>query len=150
MSQRKSAAGLLVLALGLILEQNARAICAAPAEEGRWRNLTNTGEPSLIDVRMLGCNDQGENGRIRYTMRAWVRQSSGQFYGRPTVDAEYRTWNAKRWMYGRIPTGGNVATPPPSRRIRPGGTGALCNSQLPWSPSPATDRRRGSLVKHPP
>jgi hypothetical protein len=108
MSQRKSAAGLLVLALGLILEQNARAICAAPAEEGRWRNLTNTGEPSLIDVRMLGCNDQGENGRIRYTMRAWVRQSSGQFYGRPTVDAEYRTWNAKRWMYGRIPTGGYV------------------------------------------
>src|SRR5690349_7684379 len=37
--------------------------CAGISEEGRWRNLENTGEPSYIDVKMLGgCGDQVLNG----------------------------------------------------------------------------------------
>jgi len=86
--------------------------CAGIHEEGRWRNLTSNGDPAYIDVKMLGgCGDQVLNGEqtgssTRYTIRAWVRQSSGQFYGRPSVKAAYRLWKGKRWLQGNVSTGG--------------------------------------------
>ncbi len=110
-----SAAALALLTASLFLSANsALAQCAAPAEEGRWRNLNmnNNGDPSFIDVKMLGCGDESLNGAepeaSHYTMRAWVKQSNGQFFGRPTVNATYRPWNRTKWLYGRIPTGGYV------------------------------------------
>ena len=39
-------------------------------------------------------------------MRAWILQSSGNYYGRPTVPAVYRPWNGKRWLQGNVSTGG--------------------------------------------
>ena len=86
--------------------------CAGIREEGRWRNLDSHGEPSYIDVKMVGgCGDQVLNGeqtgsRMRYTMRVWVRQSTGQFYGRPTVNAAYRPWKGQKWLQGNVATGG--------------------------------------------
>jgi hypothetical protein len=66
------------------------------------RNLDNRGEPSFIDVKMIGRGDESLNGAqaqgSRYAMRAWVKQSSGQFYGRPTVNATYRPWNGTKWL----------------------------------------------------
>src|SRR5262245_677630 len=70
--------------------------CANPPEGGRWRNLNATGEPAFLDVRMSSCGDQVLNGQqtsTNYKLKVWVRQSSGQFYGRPVVDAGYRNWN---------------------------------------------------------
>ena len=86
--------------------------CAGIHEEGRWRNLSNNGEPSYIDVKMLGgCGDQVLNGEqtassTRYTMRVWVKQSTGKFYGRPTVKAAYRRWKGQQWLQGNVYTGG--------------------------------------------
>ena len=96
----------------LVLSQAALAQCAGIQEEGRWRNLDNKGEPSYIDVKMLGgCGDTAPNGvqegtSVRYTMRVWVRQSTGKFYGRPTVTAAYRPWKHQEWLQGNVPTGG--------------------------------------------
>ncbi len=103
---------LLAVAAALTFPQVALTQCAGIQEEGRWRNLDNNGEPSYIDVKMLGgCGDQVLNGQqtgssTRYTMRVWVKQSTGQFYGRPTVNAVYRPWKGQKWLQGNVSTGG--------------------------------------------
>jgi hypothetical protein len=103
---------LLAVAAVLNLPQVALTQCAGVREEGRWRNLDNKGEPSYIDVKMLGgCDDQVLNGEqtgssLHYTMRVWVRQSTGKFYGRPPVNAVYRPWKGLRWLQGNVSTGG--------------------------------------------
>ena len=87
------------------------ALCAAPPELGRWRNLAAKGDPAVLDLRMDACGDQVLNGvqtETRYSMRAWVLQSSGQFYGRPSVRAFVRQWKGHEWVVGRVPTGGYV------------------------------------------
>jgi hypothetical protein len=88
------------------------ALCANPAEGGRWRNVDPAQtHPAFLDVRMTSCGDQvlnGEQTSTNYKLRVWVRQSSGQFYGRPSVAAKYRSWDGKRWMVGRVATGGYV------------------------------------------
>ncbi len=96
----------------LTIPQIALAQCAGISEEGRWRNLDNTGEPSYIDVKTVGsCGDQVLNGAqtgssLHYTMRVWVRQSTGKFYGRPTMKAVYRPWQGKQWLQSNVATGG--------------------------------------------
>ena len=103
---------LLIVATALVFPRVALSQCAGIREEGRWRNLNNNGEPSYIDIKMAGgCGDQVLNGEqtgssTRYTMRVWVRQSTGKFYGRPTVNAVYRPWKGKRWLQGNVSTGG--------------------------------------------
>lgn len=103
---------MMAVAAILAFPQIALTQCAGISEEGRWHNLDNTGEPSYIDVKMLGgCGDQVLNGvqtgsNPHYTMRVWVRQSSGQFYGRPTVNALYRPWKGHKWLQGNVSTGG--------------------------------------------
>ena len=109
LSRRHVVAGLCATAAGWPLASHA--LCAGPPEGGRWRNLDPTGDPAFLDVRMTGCGDQVLNGKqtsTNYNLKVWVRQSSGQFYGRPTVAADYRTWKGQRWMVGRVPTGGYV------------------------------------------
>ena len=102
----------MAIAAILAFPQIALAQCAGISEEGRWHNLDNNGEPSYIDVKMLGgCGDQVLNGvqtgsNPHYTMRVWVRQSSGQHYGRPTVNAVYRPWKGYKWLQGNVSTGG--------------------------------------------
>jgi hypothetical protein len=87
----------------LIFTQIASAQCAGISEEGRWRNLDKNGEPSFIDVKMTGgCGDQVLNGEqtgnsTHYTIRVWIRQSTGKFYGRPTGTAWYRPWKGQQW-----------------------------------------------------
>jgi hypothetical protein len=91
--------------------QKADALCAAPVEIGRWRNLGTETDPMFIDLKLTDCGDQVLNGELtetRYSLRVWLRQSSGQMYGRPTVVARYRTWKGQRWLVGRVPTGGYV------------------------------------------
>ncbi|HKD05931.1 MAG TPA: hypothetical protein VKB79_08515 [Bryobacteraceae bacterium] len=99
-------------AAAFVLPHSALAQCAAPAEDGRWRNLDNGGEPFFIDVKMIGCGDESLNGALpqasHFSMRAWVKQSGGQFYKGPTVNATYRPWNRTKWLYARIPGGGYV------------------------------------------
>jgi hypothetical protein len=96
----------------LTVPQIALTQCAGISEEGRWRNLDDKGEPSYIDVKMLGgCGDEVLNGvetgsSPHYTMRVWVKQSTGKFYGRPTVKAVYRPWKGKQWLQGNVVTGG--------------------------------------------
>jgi hypothetical protein len=74
---------LFAVATALTLPQAALTQCAGIHEEGRWRNLDNGGEPSYIDVKMVGgCGDQVLNGQqtgssTRYSMRVWVKQSTG-------------------------------------------------------------------------
>ena len=103
---------IVAVATVLILPRIALTQCAGIREEGRWHNLNNNGEPSYIDVKMLGgCGDQVLNGEqtgtsIHYTMRVWVRQSTGKFYGRPAVNAVYRPWKGQKWLQGNVPTGG--------------------------------------------
>jgi len=102
----------LAVATALVFPRVAVGQCAGISEEGRWRNLDNNGEPSYIDVKMLGgCGDQVLNGEqtassTRYTIRVWVRQSTGKFYGRPTVNAVYRAWKGAQWLQGNVSTGG--------------------------------------------
>jgi hypothetical protein len=85
------------------------ALCAAPSENGRWRNINAKGEPAFIDVKMVECGDQVLNGQptqTSYSLRCWVRQSDGKFHGRPPVKATYRAWNGRRWLVGKVYTGG--------------------------------------------
>lgn len=88
-----------------------QALCAAPQELGRWRNIAPGASPAVLDLRMADCGDQVLNNvqtQTRYTMRAWVRQSDGNYYGRPTVKAGLRPWKGNQWFVGRVPTGGYV------------------------------------------
>jgi hypothetical protein len=107
--RRSVLAGLAAAALGA-LPMSARALCVKMKEEGRWRNLDHgVTDPAYVDIRMIGCGDQMLNGRpteTSYVVRVWVRQWSGEFYGRPQVNAAYRTWKGQRWLYARVPTGG--------------------------------------------
>ena len=49
----------LLAAAVLTLPQVSLTQCAGIREEGRWRNLDSKGEPSYIDIKMLGgCGDQ--------------------------------------------------------------------------------------------
>lgn len=86
--------------------------CEGIKEEGRWRNLDKKGDPAYIDVKMTGgCGDEVLNGAstgssTSYTMKVWIRQPSGQFYGRPTVKAFYRLWKREKWLRGNVYTGG--------------------------------------------
>lgn len=102
----------LIVAIALAIPRIGWTQCAGISEEGRWRNLDNKGEPSFIDIKMVGgCGDQVLNGEqtgssVHYTMRVWVRQSTGKFYGRPTVDAVYRPWKRQQWLQGNVYTGG--------------------------------------------
>lgn len=86
-------------------------ICASPNEMGRWRNMAEGGDPAVLDLKMTECGDQvlnGEQTETRYKMRVWVRQSGGNYYGRPSVRANVRTWKGQKWFVGRVPTGGYV------------------------------------------
>jgi hypothetical protein len=109
-SRRLLLAGLWLPALGWPLASHA--LCASPAEAGRWRNIEpKETDPAFLDVRMTSCGDQVLNGQqteTAYKLRVWIRQSSGQFYGRPSVAASYKTWKGQRWMMGRVPTGGYI------------------------------------------
>lgn len=89
----------------------AQALCAAPPELGRWRNIASDGSPAVLDLRMDDCGDQVLNGvqtQTRYSMRAWVRQDTGKYFGRPPVKAGVRRWKNQDWFVGRVPTGGYV------------------------------------------
>ena len=103
---------LFAVATVLTFPQIAFPQCEGIREEGRWRNLDPNGEPGYIDVKMVGgCGDQVLNGEqtgssIHYTMRVWVKQSTGKFFGRPTVKAAYRPWKGQRWLQGNVYTGG--------------------------------------------
>jgi hypothetical protein len=96
----------------LALPRAASGQCVGIHEEGRWRNLDKTADPSHLDIRIRGgCGDQVLNGeqtgsRRRYTLRAWVRQSDGKFFGRPQVNAVYKPWKGQRWLQGNVSTGG--------------------------------------------
>lgn len=106
---RRGIVAMLAAAAGLATPQIASAMCVGKSEEGRWRNLDRNGDPAFIDVRMIDCGDQVLNGQqtsTRYSLKVWVRQSTGQCYGRPNVKATYRPWNGNQWLYGKVPTGG--------------------------------------------
>jgi hypothetical protein len=95
----------------LFVPGRSQALCAAPAELGRWRNVAVGGDPLVIDLHMVDCGDQVLNGvqtDTAYRMRVWIQQSTGQVYGRPTVKASYRPWKGAKWLVGRVPTGGYV------------------------------------------
>ena len=102
--------GRMVAAAALVVSPNvARAMCSAPAEDGRWRNIDPQGEPAYIDVKMVNCGDQvlnGEQTSTSYSLRCWVRQPNGSFHGRPTVKATYHPWKGHQWLVGKVYTGG--------------------------------------------
>jgi len=89
----------------------AGALCAGAPELGRWRNVAPAVDPAVLDLRMDSCGDQvlnGEETETRYSLRAWVLQSSGKLYGRPSAQAHWRQWKGQRWLVARVPTGGYV------------------------------------------
>jgi hypothetical protein len=99
------------VAVGLAVPVAAKALCAGPEEGGRWWNKDASGDPISIEVRLDDCGDQVLNGqqtKTRYSLRVFVKQSSGQLYQRPKVDASYRVSKGIRWLYARVPTGGYV------------------------------------------
>lgn len=102
---------LLVVVTALAFPRLASSQCAGVSEEGRWRNLDAKGDPAYIDVKMVGgCGDQVLNGEqtpstVHYTLRVWVKQPTGKFFGRPSVTAAYRPWNGKRWLHGNVYAG---------------------------------------------
>ncbi len=103
-----------VLSATILVSTMAFGQCVGIREEGRWHNLDPTGEPTYIDVKTVGgCGDVSYNGQpaastLRHTLRAWVKQSSGNFYGRPPVNLAYRTSKGQKWLRGDVPTGGYV------------------------------------------
>ena len=104
---------ILAVAVVLIASTAMFGQCAGIREEGRWRILDSKSEPSVIDVKMSGCGDEVLNGQpsggtTGFTLRVWVKQSNGSFFGRPTVKTHFRTWNGKRWLLGDVPVGGYV------------------------------------------
>jgi hypothetical protein len=102
---------LIVRAIAFGLPSSAWCLCASPPEAGRWRNVDPKADPAVIDVRMTGCGDQvlnGEQTKTSYRLRVWVLQSSGKYYGRPSVEARATRWKGETWMVGRVNTGGYV------------------------------------------
>jgi hypothetical protein len=87
--------------LGVV--DTAHGLCGGSPELGRWRITLPNVNPELLDLRMTNCEEDA-----RYRLRAWVRQSDGKWYGRPSVKATWEQWNGKRWFVGRVPTGGYV------------------------------------------
>lgn len=103
---------ILVVTTSLLCPRPSLAQCTGIQEEGRWRNLDEKGEPTYIDINMSGgCGDESNNGSVsgsapRYSVRVWVRQDTGKFFGRPTVNGFYRPWKGKQWLRGNVTTGG--------------------------------------------
>jgi hypothetical protein len=103
---------IVAIATILLLPRLGSTQCVGIREEGRWRNLSNNGDPSYLEVKMTGgCGDQVLNGQptggsAGYTMWVWVKQPNGKFYGRPGVKTFFRTSKGQRWLRGNVPTGG--------------------------------------------
>jgi hypothetical protein len=103
---------ILVVSTILLYPRPATAQCVGIAEEGRWRNLDDKGEPTYVDIKELGgCGDESDNGNIQgggshYSVRVWVRQDTGKFFGRPTLNGFYRAWKGKQWLRANVTTGG--------------------------------------------
>jgi hypothetical protein len=98
-------------AANLALPDPALALCAAPAEGGRWWNKNPAGDPISVEVTLDQCGDQVLNGQqtpTTYGLKVFVKQSNGNLYQRPKVKATYRMSNGKRWLYAKVPTGGYV------------------------------------------
>ena len=97
----------LAAAISFVLPGVAVAQCAGVAEEGRWRNLDDKGDPIYIDVKMLGCGDQALNDAqaetTHYTMQAWNKVAAGGFHARPLKDARYRPFEGLQWLYAALP-----------------------------------------------
>jgi hypothetical protein len=98
---------LLAAAITFLLPAIARAQCATVAEEGRWKNLDDKGDPLYLDIKMLGCGDQVLNGAqtetTHFTMQAWNRVVAGGFHARPIKDAHYKPFKGHQWLYAPLP-----------------------------------------------
>lgn len=105
---RRTWIGTLVMVVALVASKAAQASCVAPLESGRWRNLDEQSGIAYIDVKMVRCDESGTDvsNRPSYSMRCWTRRSEGKFYGRAPVDADYKVWQGKRWLVGKVYTGG--------------------------------------------
>jgi hypothetical protein len=82
----------------------ALAQCSSPIV-GRWTNLKANADPGVIDIFFAECGDTS-NTETRFGTRVWVKQSSGQWFGRPSVAGHFVTDKGKRWLFARVPTGG--------------------------------------------
>jgi hypothetical protein len=83
----------------------ALASCESPAQEGRWRNNNSDANPTFID--MYGSGGYGSECPD-LTMRVWVKQSTGKFYGRPPVNMRAGAALGEKWLVGRVGTGGYI------------------------------------------
>ena len=99
--------GASLLATAFLLSTPAQALCSSPLV-GRWGNPQPTGDPGVIDVSFISCGDTNTQPNTSFGVKAWVKQSSGSWYGRPRVKAAFITSQGKRWLLAKVPTGGYV------------------------------------------
>lgn len=84
----------------------AHAVCSSPLAR-RWGPNAQA-DPGVIDVKFISCGDTNTQPDTSFGVRAWVKQSSGQWFGRPTVKARFVNSAGHQWLLAKVPTGGYV------------------------------------------
>jgi hypothetical protein len=104
---RSFCAGAATILVALTGSTSAHALCSSPLV-GRWSNLEPGKDPGVIDVSFISCGDTNTEPVTAFGIRPWIKQSGGQWFGRPRVKANFINSKGKRWLLGKVPTGGYV------------------------------------------
>ena len=96
-----------VIALSFPALDSAHALCSSPLT-GRWANVEQGKDPGIIDVNFTSCGDTNTQPNTAFGVKVWVKQSSGQWFGRPRVKGNFINSQGKQWLLAKVPTGGYV------------------------------------------
>jgi hypothetical protein len=96
--------------IALAFSNDARAQCSSPVV-GRWGPNTQAeaaSDPGVIDISFTSCGDTNTQPNTSLGVKAWVLQSSGQWFGRPSVRGNFVNSQGKQWLLAKVPVGGYV------------------------------------------
>lgn len=92
----------------LAFSSSAHALCSSPLV-GRWgpnaQAVTNS-DPGFIDISFISCGDTNTQPDTSFGVKPWVKQSSGQWFGRRREKATFTNSAGHRWLLAKVVTGG--------------------------------------------
>jgi hypothetical protein len=94
----------------LAFSSSAQALCSSPLA-GRWgpnSQAVANSDPGFIDINFMSCGDTNTQPNTAFGTRVWVQQSTGKWFGRPRVKANFVNSQGHQWLLAKVPTGGYV------------------------------------------
>src|SRR6266545_2353443 len=94
--------------LTLAFAEYAHALCSSPLA-GRWgpnAQAQANSDPGFIDISFISCGDTNTQPDTTFGVKVWIKQSSGQWFGRRRERANFVNSSGHRWLLAKVATGG--------------------------------------------